>query len=146
MKQTAAPWLPALRDADTKSGPAASWVVVGTGYVLRAPRAAIVRTGRDREVLNAVLPWSMAHNHMLRVFAQVETCPLTCIPQCTLSCLISTVFRASHYRRTNLVYHHVYITTCISPRVYHHVYISTCISPRVYLHVYISTCEPKPPR
>lgn len=63
--------LPSLRDADAKPGPAASWIVVGTGYVLRAPRGAVVRTGRDREMLNAVSPWALSHNHMLRVFAQV---------------------------------------------------------------------------
>jgi len=63
--------LPALRDARSKPGPTTSWIIVATGYVLRAPRSAVVRSGRDRDVLNAVMPWALAHNHMLRVFAQV---------------------------------------------------------------------------
>ena len=42
------------------------FVFMGYGSTL-----ATVRARRDREVLNAVLPWALAHNHMLRVFAQV---------------------------------------------------------------------------
>ena len=105
------PWLPALRDVDTKSGPAASWVVVGTGYVLRAPRAAVLRTGRDREVLNAVLPWSMAHNHMLRVFAQVEMCRIHIYPKLRSPALSRQCPKPSTTNERTL-----YTTTC-KPRL-----------------------------
>lgn len=38
--------LPALRDANAKASNVSSWVVVAAGYVLRAPRGAMIRTGR----------------------------------------------------------------------------------------------------
>ena len=80
--------LPALYQPEEKTFVAASWIVVATGAALRRKREEESEAKNDslvsngtfmyspqllldaRMVFAAVFPWSMAHNHTLRVFAQ----------------------------------------------------------------------------
>ena len=69
--------LPALADPETKPFVAASWIVVAASFVLRRRRVGEMLTDAlltdARRVFASVFPWSMAHNHTLRVFAQAAT-------------------------------------------------------------------------
>ena len=71
--------LPALAEPETKPFVAASWIVVAASFVLRRRRVGEMRSKPDalltdaRRVFASVFPWSMAHNHTLRVFAQAAT-------------------------------------------------------------------------
>ena len=95
--------IPALRSPDVKPLQAASWILVAAGRVVRdkkteptsygssgrgskppGPSHPVRGSSADRrdaeknvelakETLSAVAPWSLAHNHSLRVFAQLAT-------------------------------------------------------------------------
>ena len=95
--------IPALRSADVKPAVASSvrfclfsnclpiltfcstqWILVAAGHVVRSKNDksfsnASFRSGVEdsldmaRKVLVAVTPWALAHNHSLRVFAQLAT-------------------------------------------------------------------------
>ena len=70
--------IPALRSPDVKPLQAASWILVAAGRVVRDKKLTDHRDATNgltlaRQTLAAVAPWSLAHNHSLRVFAQLAT-------------------------------------------------------------------------